>query len=128
MAYVIALLQNKREEIMWLLANKEPELVEELRQVDMRLYGICRYPDFIIGPYNGMRRPLDAITLHLSSLGHPDTRENIVNALVAGGISLGERTKLNIMDSIRYHSSRSKKLTVVPACADNPEERIGLPE
>jgi hypothetical protein len=128
MGYVMDMLMKRREDILGSLAVGQPELVKELRDVDIAISGVAKNGDISVGPYSGIRQAFDAIIIYLSSVGHPDTQENIVKCLMDGGLSMGPRTAANIRDSIRYHSRHSKKLTVVPSDDANPEERIGLPE
>lgn len=127
MAYVDDLLIKRREEILATLETHEPDLVRELRDVDVAIAGISK--ESSTGPYGGMRQALDAITVYLAGEGHPDTQHNIVKALMNGGFApLDKRRRFNVADSIRYHTGHSKKLVVFPPDADHSEERIGLPE
>lgn len=128
MGYVMDMLIKRREEMLENISVIHPDLVKDLRDVDAAILGISKTGDVGVGPYSGIRQAIDAITLYLSNIGHPDTQENIVKCLMDGGLSMGSRTATNLRDSIRYHSRQSKKLIIFPSSNKNPVERIGLPE
>jgi hypothetical protein len=128
MTYVYDLLMKRREAILKSLEIHEPELVRDLRDVDVAIFGVSKNAGLAIGPYTDKRQAIDAITAYLVDVGHPDTPENIVKALIDGGFApLDRKRKPNIIDSIRYHTRHSQKLALLPPDADHAEERICLP-
>lgn len=109
---ILAELIERRDEVILKLRDREPDLVEQLNQLNAAISGIGSESKRVVrqDEYSGFRKPSEALFAYLDRLQRPQVREEMCKALVDGGYGRG--TDEPYWDLIRatYYQVKKKRL------------------
>jgi phosphoenolpyruvate carboxylase len=105
-------LAGRRKMLEDSLLEREPALMQEYLEVCSMLQAIGGFKaDLVVESmeYAPFRTPLAAVEAFLAKTGRPATKEEIAQAVCAGGYSVLEKRRYwNVIDAISHNLQRSK--------------------
>jgi hypothetical protein len=107
-------LQDQRTRILDELRRLQPDLVNELLQLNIALAVLEYKAEIENDEYLGYRSPLDAMLLYLDKVARAVPRERMAKEIAAGGYGRGtiQRPYWTLLATINYHLEGKKKRIV----------------
>jgi hypothetical protein len=108
---ILAELIERREKVFLELRDREPDLVEQLNQLNAAISGINAESARVVrkDKYSGFRKPSPALFSYLDHVQKPQVREEMCQALVDGGYGRGtEGPYWILIRTIDYQTTKSK--------------------
>jgi hypothetical protein len=129
---ILAELIERRDDVILMLRDREPALVEKLTQLNAAISGIETESPRAVkeDEYSGFRKPSPALFFYLDRMQKPLPRDEMCQVLVDGGYGRG--TDEPYWDLIRatYYQIKKKRLVERNGLIGKPEwpEELFLPE